>query len=106
MDIPTEDVKWLTVNSLGMNDFYPYVDIRAKGKNYISSALCPHEMFLKSLTLLVEESESYLCSKAKIDSSIRDVEEKDLIPLFEGVYPLAFRSFAKYGIYVFKFFIN
>ena len=101
MDIPTEDIKWLSTSSLGMNDFY----IPINGKKYLSTAISSHEMLLKSLSLLVEESEALLWNKNNLERKSK-VEEDDLKPLFEGIYPRVFHSFAKYGMYVFRFFVR
>ena len=62
-------------------------------------------MLLKSLSLLVEESDTVLWSKKALERKSK-VDEDDLKPLFEGIYPLAFHSFAKFGMYVFKFFVK
>ena len=63
-------------------------------------------MFCKSLSLLVNESDNYLWHRGKINYNIKEVKSEDLAPLFHGVYPLAFHSFAQFGIYVFKFFVQ
>lgn len=41
-----------------------------------------------------------------MELAAKSLEEKHLKPLFEGVYPVVFHSFAKYSIYVLRFFIE
>ena len=49
MDLPVEEVKWITSSALGMDDFYAPAN---HDKQYISSTLCLNEMFQIALSQL------------------------------------------------------
>ena len=52
-----------------MNEFF----LPIQGKKYIPSSFSPHEMFLKSLSLLIDESEENLWSRKKLQLGIQKV---------------------------------
>ena len=50
-----------------MNEFF----FPPPGKKYKSTVMCPHDMFCKSLELMVNESLDYLWSRDKTDYNVK-----------------------------------
>lgn len=72
--------------------------------DYLSSNQCPHDKFPKILSQLVRNNELQLESTEKPDYRVKKVEDEHLRHLFDGLYPIVFRPFASFGIYVFRFY--
>lgn len=88
----TDSTIWLRTEELGMNEFS---NSQCYLQRYSSGILAVHELLPKSLLGLAQRDVNAFNWQSKIDFSVRNIDSSALKPLFAGVYPLVFHSFAR-----------